>query len=108
MRLGERPSIVVTDLPATPDTGIRQENMRSPSICTMQAPHWPAPQPNLVPVNFSSSRSTHNNRVSSGAATLTGLPLTVKLIAMGAPSCGAGKWDFETDGVRSQIGRAHV
>src|SRR5712691_9206435 len=92
MRLGERPSIVVIDLPATPETGIRQENMRSPSICTMQAPHWPAPQPNLVPVSLSSSRSTHRRRVLSGASTLTGLPLTVNLIAMMAPLCwGRGR-----------------
>src|SRR5206468_745583 len=59
------------------------------SMCTMQAPHWPAPQPNLVPVSFSSSRSTHKRRVLSGAATPTGLPLTVNLIAMMAPLCGA-------------------
>src|SRR5882762_6987148 len=85
MRLGESPSIVVTALPCAADTGIRQENMRSPSMCTMQAPHWPAPQPNLVPVSFSSSRSTHSRRVLSGALTLTGLPLTVKLIAISTP-----------------------
>src|SRR5213593_1249677 len=88
MRLGERPSIVVTALPCTADEGMRQENMRSPSMCTMQAPHWPAPQPNLVPVSFSSSRSTHRRRVLSGALTLTGLPLTLKLIAISTPCAG--------------------
>src|SRR5258708_8340269 len=85
MRLGERPSMVVTALPCAADTGIRQENMRSPSMCTMQARHWRAPQPNFVPVSFSSSRSTHKRRVLSGALTLTGLPLTVKLIAISTP-----------------------
>src|SRR6266446_5942398 len=88
MRLGERPSIVVTALPCTADAGMRQENMRSPSMCTMQAPHWPAPQPNFVPVSFSSSRSTHRRRVRSGALTLTGLPLTLKLIAISTPCAG--------------------
>src|SRR5256885_696390 len=53
----------------------------------MQAPHWPAPQPNLVPVSLSSSRSTHRRRVLSGALTLTGLPLTLKLIAISTPMC---------------------
>src|SRR5712691_12954021 len=89
MRSGERPSMVATALPCTADTGMRQENMRSPSMCTMQAPHWPAPQPNLVPVSFSSSRSTHRRRVPSGAATLTCLLLTVNSIAMMAPLCWA-------------------
>src|SRR5256886_6824262 len=87
MRPGERPSMVVTALPFTPETGIRQENMRSPSMCTMHAPHWPAPHPNLVPVSLSSSRSTHRRRVLSGALTLTGLPLTLKLIAISTPMC---------------------
>src|SRR6266853_933332 len=87
MRPGERPSMVVTALPFTPETGIRQENMRSPSMCTMHAPHWPAPHPNLVPLSFSSSRSTHRRRVLSGALTLTGLPLTLKLIAISTPLC---------------------
>src|SRR5258708_543993 len=81
--------MVVTDLPCTLDTGVRQENVRPPSMCTMQAPHWPAPQPNLVPVSLSSSRSTHRRRVLCGASTLTGLPLTLNLIAMMAPLCWA-------------------
>ena len=37
------------------------ENARWPSMCTMQAPHRPAPQPNLVPVSFKSSRITHSS-----------------------------------------------
>src|SRR4051812_9800324 len=36
---GDRPSIVVIDLPATSETWVWQENARLPSICTMQAPH---------------------------------------------------------------------
>ena len=30
--------------------GVRQERRGSPSTCTVQAPHWPMPQPNFVPV----------------------------------------------------------
>src|SRR5678815_3811110 len=43
----------------------------------MQAPHCPAPQPNLVPVSFKSSRSTHKSGVSGSAVTVWRLPLTV-------------------------------
>src|SRR5581483_2517242 len=52
----------------------------------MHAPHCPAPQPKRVPVSFSSSRSTQSSGVLSGASTLTGLPFTVKAIAMGDSS----------------------
>src|SRR3989442_818606 len=88
-RPGDSPSMVVTDLPCTLDTGVRQENVRPPSMCTMQAPHCPAPQPYLVPVSLSSSRSTHRRGVPSGAALVTGLPLTVKVMAMGPPRIDA-------------------
>ena len=31
-------------------SGTRQERVAAPSKCTVQAPHWPMPQPNFVPV----------------------------------------------------------
>ena len=37
--------------------------------CTRHAPHWPTPQPYLVPVNPSRSRSAHRSGMSAGAAT---------------------------------------
>src|SRR5437660_10464661 len=74
--------IVVTDLPAISDTWVWQENARLPSMCTMQAPHRPVPQPNLVPVSLSPSRITHNKGVAGGASVAAGLPFTVKLTAM--------------------------
>src|SRR5215472_6935389 len=74
--------MVVTDLPAISDTWVWHENARLPSTCTMQAPHKPVPQPNLVPVSLRPSRITHNNGVSRGASLDAGLPLTVKLMAM--------------------------
>src|SRR4051794_16930011 len=74
--------MVVTDLSATSDTWVWQENARLPSMCTMQAPHRPVPQPNLVPVSFRPSRTTQSSGVSGGASTDTGLPFTVKLVAI--------------------------
>src|SRR5262245_5107759 len=78
----DKPSIVVTDLPAISDIWVWHENARLPSICTMQAPHRPVPQPNLVPVSLRSSRITHNNGVVGGASVDAALPFTVKLMAM--------------------------
>src|SRR5436190_14386421 len=74
--------MVVTDLPATSDTCVWQENARLPSMCTMQAPHRPVPQPNLVPVSLRPSRITHSSGVSGGASVEAALPLTVKLVAI--------------------------
>src|SRR4029453_18214598 len=62
---GDRPSIVVTSAPATPLIGTLQERTGSPLTCTVQAPQAAIPQPYLVPVNPSSSRSTHNSGASS-------------------------------------------
>ena len=44
-----RPSTVVTCAARRGEIGIRQENAASPSTITVQAPHWPRPQPNLAP-----------------------------------------------------------
>src|SRR5882724_10127138 len=51
-------------------------------MCTMQAPHNPVPQPNLVPVSFRPSRTTQSSGVSGGASTDTALPFTVKFVAI--------------------------
>src|SRR3954465_3415888 len=79
---GDRPSIVVTDLPAISDTCVWQEKARLPSRGTMQAPHNPVPQPNLVPVSLRSSRITHNSGVAPGASVTAGLPFTMKFVAI--------------------------
>jgi hypothetical protein len=52
---------VVTILPARLSITRAQENDGSPSISTMQAPHCPVPQPNRVPRNPSSPRSTSSS-----------------------------------------------
>src|SRR5262249_19909690 len=51
-------------------------------MCTMQAPHRPVPQPNLVPVSFRPSRITHNNGVAGGASVDAAWPFTVKSIGI--------------------------
>ena len=77
--------MVVTFLPATWLMWIWQDFSALPSIWTVQAPHRPDPQPNLVPVSFRCSRSTHKSGVPGGASTLTDLPLTVSAIGMSFP-----------------------
>src|SRR3954447_7369841 len=84
--------MVVTVLPAMSATCIWHEKARLPSMCTMQAPHRPVPQPYLVPVSLRSSRSTHNRGVAGGASVDAGLPFTVKFVAIGssfARACAA-------------------
>src|SRR5262245_65385227 len=70
--------MVVTDMPATIDTGVMQERMGVPSTCTVQAPQAAAPQPNLVPVSLRCSRSTQSSGVSPPTPTSLRWPLTVK------------------------------
>ena len=53
--------MVVTGLSPTALTGIWQDRTGCPSRCTVQAPHSAMPQPNLVPVSPSVSRSTHSS-----------------------------------------------
>ncbi len=60
--------MVAIFLPTTADTGSTQLRVAWPSICTVQAPHWAMPQPNLVPVRLRLSRSTHSSGVSSAAS----------------------------------------
>ena len=57
-------------------TGSWQERMGAPSSKTVQAPHWPSPQPYLVPVRLRSSRSTLRRVRSPSASTVASAPLT--------------------------------
>src|SRR3954447_26239768 len=61
-----------------------QERMAAPSRCTVQAPHSAMPQPNLVPVMPSTSRSTHSSGVSPSTSTSWGVPLIFNVKAMHA------------------------
>src|ERR1700719_4738209 len=69
--------MVVTRLAPAAFTRVTHERIGCPSRCTVHAPHRAMPQPNLVPVRPSASRSTHNNGVSSSTWTLCTLPFTV-------------------------------
>src|SRR6266566_3787238 len=75
--------MVVTFLPATLEIGVMQERVAWPLICTVQAPQRAMPQPNLVPVISSVSRSTQSRGMSGLTSTDWDLPFNVKLIAMG-------------------------
>src|SRR6266571_2777757 len=77
-RVAPIPSMVVTFLPVAADTGVEQERTGCPSICTVHAPHCAMPQPNLVPVRWSESRSTHSRGVPGAASTSRVLPLTTR------------------------------
>ena len=63
-------------------SAVMQERIGAPSICTVQAPHSAMPQPNLVPVMPSTSRSTQSSGVSPSTSTLCVLPLTLMVKAM--------------------------
>src|SRR5262252_2541760 len=63
-------------LPVTCDTGVEHDRVALPSTCTVQAPHSPAPQPNLVPVSSRVSRRTQRRGVSGATLTLRSLPFT--------------------------------
>src|SRR6266566_4113745 len=77
--------MVVIFFPAAELTCILHERTGEPSISTVQAPHWPSPQPYLVPVSSSFSRNTLS-RVSSGeTSTLRSAPLTNKVKAIASP-----------------------
>src|SRR5256885_9654634 len=60
-RLLDSPSMVVTALPPTVETGSTQERTGSPSTWTVQAPHMLMPQPNLVPGSLKDRKSTRLN-----------------------------------------------
>src|SRR5439155_17554312 len=74
------PSIVVTLLPATADTGVTHVRTAAPSRWTVQAPQSAIPHPYLVPVSPRVSRITHRSGISGGTSTCCRLPLTVNAI----------------------------
>src|SRR5438552_19003164 len=82
MPIGVAPiaSMVVTFLPWAAEIGVTHERIGAPSRCTVHAPHRAMPQPNLVPVSPSSSRSVHKSGVSSGTSTSTRLPLMSRVV----------------------------
>src|SRR5574343_125447 len=85
----DRPSMVtIFSLPVSEASGRTQLRVATPSMCTVQAPHWAMPQPYLVPVMLSCSRSTHSSGVSASASTSRTLPLTLSF----AMRVSSGEW----------------
>jgi hypothetical protein len=84
--LGDSPSMVVIFCACvSAEAGITQLRTGAPSMCTVQAPHCATPQPYLVPVRLSCSRSTHSSGVSASASYCIRLPLTVNSAMPAAP-----------------------
>src|SRR5712692_1605533 len=92
----DKPSMVVTFFPATLEMAVWQERAASPLMCTVQAPHKPAPQPNFVPVLSSVSRSTQSKGISGLTFTVSDFPLRMKVMAIEPPSGRA--YPTTTDG----------
>ena len=81
--------VVIFCVGCTAASGSTQLRTGAPSMCTVQAPHCATPQPYLVPVRPSCSRSTHSSGVSGSALTSCTRPLTLIFA-----TCGllAGRW----------------
>src|SRR5712692_2189850 len=82
--------MVVTWLPCAIMIGMTQVRIGAPSICMVQAPQTPMPQPNLLPVRRRCSRTTHNSGTSSGPSNSAGTPLTENLTDMSDSLSGVG------------------
>src|SRR6202040_1963015 len=92
--------VVIADVPM-PSTGVMQERVATPSMCTVQAPHSAMPQPNLVPVMPSTSRSTHSSGVSPSTSTDLTVPLTLISYDMSPSDVGNGYLWSAVTGCRS-------
>src|SRR5436190_8376792 len=73
------PSTVVTARPSTRAAGVTQATRASPSMSTVQQPHWPCgAHPSLADTSPSRSRSTDSNDSPGATSTSTGAPLHTK------------------------------
>src|SRR3954463_12028880 len=90
--------MVVTLRPSASETGVWQANVGAPSTCTVQAPHWAMPQPNLVPVRPATSRIAHSSGMSGSASAVHALPFRVSWMAIDdlAGQKGGRKRDVRT------------
>src|SRR5437867_10166547 len=96
--------MVVIGLPCTAASRVRHERTGRPSTSTVQAPHWPSPQPYLVPVRSSSSRRTARRVVSGSTSTSLGWPLTIKARrAIRRTKLRRGAGDSQGRGLRAAV-----
>ena len=95
---GSRPSIVITDRPATRATGVTHATRGSPSTSTVQQPHCPCgAQPSFTDKRPSRSRRTDSSDSSADASTATTRLLHVKLVSI------SGGIDQEKDWPQPQV-----
>ena len=73
------PASVVTSFCPTALTGVMQERIAWPFMMTVQAPHWPSPQPSLGPLSWRSSLSTYSSGVEGSTSTVWLRPSTFRL-----------------------------
>src|ERR1017187_9240216 len=66
--------VVIACFAAAP-TGVMHDRWGNPSISTVQAPHWPSPQPYLLPTRSSPSRNTQSKLTLSSTSTEYLVPL---------------------------------
>ena len=81
---------MTTRLPRTASSGVTQERTALPSTWTVQAPQAATPQPNLVPVRPSRSRSAHSSGI-CGAASSSGRARDAPLTTISTPLLAAGR-----------------
>src|SRR5204862_1675514 len=79
----DTPSMVTTSRPCSTAAGVTHARAARPSMCTGPGPHWAMPQPYLVPVISTCSRSTKSSGMSSSAATVRAAPL-IRRLAIGS------------------------
>ena len=79
-----RPSMVVISRPSTRAASERHDFTRLPSIRTVQAPHWPRPQPFFEPVRCKCSRNASRSVVRGSSVSRCSVPLTRSTTLRGA------------------------
>src|SRR3954447_16873771 len=79
------PSSVVISL-LTEDVGVTQDRTAVALMMTVQAPHWPRPQPNLGPCRPRSLRRTYSSGVAGSTSTVWERPFTFSVILLMDPS----------------------
>src|SRR5918999_1500323 len=81
--------MVVISRPSTRAARERHDLTRLPSIRTVQAPHWPRPQPFLEPVRCKCSRNASSSVVRGSSVNRCSAPFTRSTTFTGAAAAGA-------------------
>src|SRR5207249_4823477 len=79
-----RPSMVVISGPSASAASQRHDLTRLPSIRTVQAPHWPRPQPFFEPVSRRCSRRASRSVVRGSSVSRCSAPFTRNTTSSGA------------------------